>query len=111
MQYSDAQAKGLYGYNDLVFTYTYNGTRYGYGYERQPFSYSGNARNLGVFFDDTVRVNDRLSLNFGLRYDHNKAFSAEQDELDEFGAPDREHVSGTGLLHLEELVAAGRAST
>ncbi|HVQ30442.1 MAG TPA: TonB-dependent receptor, partial [Vicinamibacteria bacterium] len=85
VQFSDAQAKGIYGYNDLVYTYTYNGTKYGYGYERQPFSYSGNARNLGVFFDDTVRVNDRLTLNIGLRYDRNKAFTAEQEEVNEFG--------------------------
>lgn len=87
VQYSDAQAKGLYGYNDFVYTYTDGGVRYGYGYERQPFSYSGNARNLGVFVDDTVRVNDRVSFNLGLRLDHNKAFSAEQDELDEFARP------------------------
>ena len=25
---------------------------------------------MGVFFDDAVRVNDRLTLNLGLRYDH-----------------------------------------
>jgi len=87
VQYTDAVAKGLYGYNDFVYTYTYYGTRYGYGYERQPFSYSGHARSLGVFLDDTVRVNDRVSFNLGLRYDHNKAFSDEQDELDEFARP------------------------
>src|SRR5262245_51906727 len=87
IQYSDAIARGIYGYNDLVFTYTYYGVRYGYGYERQPFSYNGQARNLGAFVDDTIRINDRLSLNLGLRYDHNKAFSAEQDELDQFGNP------------------------
>lgn len=87
VQYSDAQAKGLYGYNDFVYTYTYNGTRYGYGYERQPFSYSGNARNLGVFFDDTARVSDRFTLNFGLRLDRNKAFAAAQAEVDERGEP------------------------
>jgi outer membrane receptor protein involved in Fe transport len=87
VQYSDAQAKGLYGYNDFVYTYTYEGTRYGYGYDRQPFSYSGNARNLAVFFDDTVRVNDRLAFNVGLRVDRNNAYSAEQDELDEFAQP------------------------
>ena len=87
VQYSDAVARGLYGYNDLIFTYSYEGTRYGYGYERQPFSYSGNSRNLGVFVDDTVRVNDRLSLNLGLRYDHNKAYSAEQAELDDLAQP------------------------
>jgi len=87
VQFSDAQAKGLYGYNDFVYTYTYYGTRYGYGYERQPFSYSGNARNMGLFFDDTVRLNDRLSLNVGVRLDHNKAYAAEQQEVDEFGNP------------------------
>jgi outer membrane receptor protein involved in Fe transport len=87
VQYSDAVAEGLYGFNDIVYTYSYGGVRYGYGYERQPFSYSGNSRNFGVFLDDTVRVNDRVSFNLGLRYDHNKAFSAEQDELDELARP------------------------
>jgi hypothetical protein len=87
VQYSSAVARGLYGYNDLVFTYNYAGTQYGYGYERQPFSYSGNTHNVGVFFDDTIRLNDRLSLNVGARYDHNKAFAAKQDEVDEFGQP------------------------
>jgi outer membrane receptor protein involved in Fe transport len=87
VQYSDAVARGLYGYNDFVYTYTYYGTRYGYGYDRQPFSYSGNSRNLGFFVDDTVRVNSRLSLNLGLRYDHNKAYSAEQNEVDANGQP------------------------
>lgn len=85
VQYSDAVARGLYGYNDFVYTYTYYGYRYGYGYDRQPFSYSGNSRNLGVFLDDTVRLNDRLTVNFGARYDHNKAYSAQQNEVDEFG--------------------------
>jgi outer membrane receptor protein involved in Fe transport len=85
VQYSDAVAKGIYGYNNLVFTYTSNGTQYGYGYERQPFSYSGNSRNLGVFVDDNVRVNNRLTFNLGLRYDHDKAYSAAQDEVDQFG--------------------------
>ncbi len=87
VQYSDAKAQGIYGYNDFVYTYTYYGIRYGYGYERQPFSYSGNSRNLAAFFDDTVKVGSRLSLNLGVRYDKNEAFSAEQDELDEFGRP------------------------
>jgi outer membrane receptor protein involved in Fe transport len=87
VQYSDAVARGIYGYNDFVFTSTASGVLYGYGYERQPFSYNGQARNLGAFVDDTVKVNDRLSFNLGLRYDHNKAFAAEQDELDEFGNP------------------------
>ena len=87
VQYQDSEAGGLYGYNDLIFTYQQGGSTYGYGYSRSTFSYSGNSRGLGVFFDDTFRVNDRLSLNLGLRYDHNKAFSRSQDELDENGNP------------------------
>jgi outer membrane receptor protein involved in Fe transport len=87
VQYSDAAAQGIYGYNDFVYTYTYYGYRYGYGYDRQPFSYSGNSRSVGVFLDDTVKVSDRLSLNWGVRYDYSKAFAAEQSELDEFGQP------------------------
>jgi outer membrane receptor protein involved in Fe transport len=87
VQYSDAVARGLYGFNDVVYSYTYEGVLYGYGYQRQPFSYSGNTRNFGVFLDDQVRVNNRVSFNLGVRYDHNKAYSAEQQELDEFANP------------------------
>ncbi len=87
VQYQDAVARGVYGYNDYITTYTSYGQVYGYGYDRQTFGYSGNSRGFGVFLDDTVRVNDRLTLNLGVRYDHNKAFAADQDELDELGNP------------------------
>lgn len=87
VQYSDAEAGGLVGYNDLIFTYSQTSPGYGYGYAYSPFSYKGNTRAIGGFVDDTVRVNDRLSLNLGLRYDYNKAFSAEQDQLDDNGNP------------------------
>ena len=97
VQYSDAVAQGLYGLNDAVYFYEYYGTVYSYGYSRQPFSYSGNSRNVGVFLDDTIRVNDRLSINLGARYDHNKAYSAEQDELDANGQPTGVHFPRTDL--------------
>ncbi len=85
VQYNEAEASGIYGYNDLVFAYPSYG--YGYGYSRVPFSYSGNTENIGVFADDTWRVNDRLTLNFGVRYDSNKAFTKAQQELDENALP------------------------
>jgi len=87
VQYSAAVAKGLYGYNDLVYTYSVTSPGYGFGYDRTPFGYTGDSRAIGVFLDDTVKVNDRLSLNLGVRYDYNKAFAAAQDEIDEFGKP------------------------
>jgi outer membrane receptor protein involved in Fe transport len=85
VQYSQASAGGIVGYNDLIYTYSQTAPDYGYGISYTPFSYSGDTRALGVFLDDTVRVNDRLSLNVGLRYDYQKAFSAERDLLDENG--------------------------
>ena len=87
VQYSDAQAPGFYGYNDLVYTYSQTVPGYGYGIARTPFSYNGASRGIGAFVDDTIRVNDRLSLNVGVRYDYNKAYSPDQDELDENGDP------------------------
>jgi outer membrane receptor protein involved in Fe transport len=87
VQYSDAAAPGIYGYNDLVYTYSLSNPGYGYGISRTPFSYNGSSRNMGAFVDDTVRVNDRLSLNLGVRFDHDKAFSPSQAELDENGNP------------------------
>ena len=87
VQYSQAGAGGLVGYNDLIYTYSQTDPSYGYGIAYTPFSYSGDTRALGVFVDDTVRLSDRLSLNVGLRYDYQKAFSAERDQLDEAGNP------------------------
>jgi outer membrane receptor protein involved in Fe transport len=87
VQYSSAGAPGLVGYNDYILTYSQTNPTYGYGTAYTPFSYSGDTRALGVFLDDTLRVNDRLSLNLGVRYDYQKAFSAERDQLDENGNP------------------------
>jgi hypothetical protein len=87
VQYSSASAGGLVGYNDIIYTYSLSSPGYGYGVHYTPFSYSGDTRAIGVFVDDTVRVSSRLSLNLGLRFDSQKAFSAERPQLDEFGEP------------------------
>ena len=95
VQYSAAQAGGLVGYNDIIYTYSVTNPGYGYGIHYTPFSYSGDSKAIGAFFDDTVRVNDRLSLNVGLRYDWQKAFAAERPQLDDLGNP-------TGTTFAEE---------
>ena len=87
VQYSSAVAKGIYGYNDFVYIYSETNPTYGFGYDRTPFSYRGDSRSIGVFLDDNIKVNDRLSLNLGVRYDYNKAYAKAQDDLDEFGSP------------------------
>lgn len=76
VQYSQGEVTGVYGLNNSV--YIYGGSSYGYA--RTPFQYSGVGRSVGAFADDTVRVNDRLSLNLGVRYDYNNAYSNELPE-------------------------------
>ena len=90
------------GYNNLVYTYAYddgygNQSRLAYGYQYQPYSYGGTTRGLGVFMDDTVRVNDRLTLNLGVRYDHNTASIPELALRDLEGNPTGEVIPGRDL--------------
>jgi outer membrane receptor protein involved in Fe transport len=83
-QFGHAASGGVYGLNDLVYSYALpDGSRYSYGYEYQPFSYGGNTRSFGVFVDDTFQVNDRLTLNLGVRFDTSNAYSPEQPGLNE----------------------------
>ena len=67
-----------------------------------------HARGLGVFFDDTFRVNDRLTLNLGLRYDHSKASSRSPPASTSEGNPTGTTLPETRLLHLERGLAAAR---
>jgi outer membrane receptor protein involved in Fe transport len=85
VQYGHAASGGIYGYNDLVYTYYLpDGTLYGgYGLDYQPFSYGGNTRSIGAFVDDTFQVSDRLTLNLGVRFDSSHAYSPEQAQLNE----------------------------
>jgi len=83
-QFSHAASGGVYGLNDFVLSYALpDGSRYGYGYEYQPFSYGGNTRSLGIFADDSFQVSDRLTLNLGVRFDTSHAYSPEQPGLNE----------------------------
>ena len=77
MQYSSAQAAGLYGYNDYILVGdSYYGAGYGYGYDRQPFSYSGNSRGLAGFVDtakawrgiDPTKPSAEIDVGAGVRF-------------------------------------------
>ena len=87
VQYHDSQSAAVIEGGPFISVYYMNGISYGYGYGVQTLSYSGDVRGIGAFVDDTFRVNDRLSLNLGLRYDHEKAFSREHDQVDDEGRP------------------------
>lgn len=51
--------------------YTYNYYGYQYRVYQEPYRYGAITHDLGTFLDDTVTINSRLTLNLGVRFDHN----------------------------------------
>jgi outer membrane receptor protein involved in Fe transport len=62
-------------------TYAYNYYGYTYRAYSDPFQYGGESRDLGFFLDDTVTVNDRVTLNLGVRGDFNKGWIPDYERL------------------------------
>lgn len=61
-----------YGADGYYLThYNYAGTDYWYQYQLLPFQYGAITKDLGIFLDDTITLSDRLTLNVGVRFDHN----------------------------------------
>jgi len=52
-----------------------------------PEQYGGNTNRISAFLDDSWAVNDRLTLNLGIRYDRVRGGYPEYDILDEFSNP------------------------
>ena len=98
VQWSRGGANGIFGLNDLVYTYEYDGYTYAYGYKYGYYAYSGVATNLGVWVDDSVRINDRLTLNLGLRFDRKRASVDDLVVKDEQGNPTGERFPGIDNL-------------
>ncbi len=61
--------------------YTYNYYGYLYRVYQAPFQYGGDNRELGLFVDDTITINDHLTLNVGVRFDHNTGTIPEYERL------------------------------
>ena len=65
--------------------YQYQSGGYLYQVIQEPYRYGGISNDRGFFIDDTVTVNDRLTLNLGLRLDLNRGDIPEYELL---GVPD-----------------------
>ena len=67
-------ATGTYYYRYL-YEYNYYGTIYDYNYyvkvEGAPYFYGNENESWAAFIDDSWAVTDRLTINMGVRYDHN----------------------------------------
>lgn len=69
VQYSKGSNDSINGLGPNGF-YTYNYYGYLYKVEQTPWQYGSRTNDLGLFVDDTVTVSDRLTLNLGVRFDH-----------------------------------------
>ncbi|PWT91015.1 MAG: hypothetical protein C5B54_06145, partial [Acidobacteria bacterium] len=85
-------AQYSYGSADTIYSLGPNGNyllQFGsqiYNYYSVPFHYGGTSQSLGLFVDDSVQVNRRLTLNLGLRFDHTTGSFPDYDRL-EVGTP------------------------
>jgi hypothetical protein len=81
VQYAHGNVKDWGGYSaglsyaTYTYTYYYYGYPYVYNYSYKyawaPYQYGATSNQLGAFMDDTWTVTDWLTLNIGIRYDHN----------------------------------------
>jgi outer membrane receptor protein involved in Fe transport len=83
VQYNRGKAEAIGGYagGRAYYTYTYIYDYYGYEYEypyiymyeQNVFGYGGITNSIGAFLDDSWKIGERLTLNFGVRVDHSRA--------------------------------------
>jgi hypothetical protein len=80
VQYSYASVLTNYGIGPNGF-YTYNYFGSLYRAYQDPFQYGGINKDLGFFVDDTVTASDKITLNLGVRFDHNTGHMPEFEIL------------------------------
>jgi len=98
VQWVHGSTTTFYGYPGGAHYYLYYGEPY-YAYFRDPFNIGGQFRTWGVFAEDVIRPNDRLTLSLGLRFDHSQATSQDLPRRDINGDETGETVQGLGNLY------------
>lgn len=71
-QYNRGKLEAMGGYPGGGWYLDYDGYNY-YLYEQQQYMYGGIVDRIGTFLDDSISIGDRLTLNLGFRFDHQKA--------------------------------------
>jgi outer membrane receptor protein involved in Fe transport len=87
---------GSYYYH-YEYVYDYYGYIYDYSYvkvSQAPYFYGNEQEAWGLFVDDSWAVNDRLTINLGLRYDYSKGIIPSFPRLDLNGNPTGEAIPG-----------------
>jgi len=81
VQYTRGGAKSIGTYSGGVVYYLYYGEPYS-AYFQAPYNDAEVLNKVGVFFDDAWTISKRLTLNLGLRFDHQDGDILELNRLD-----------------------------
>ena len=84
--YNHSWAGWKWGYHSNVYYYDWDGYPY-YAFFMDPEEYGGVANRFSSFLDDSWAVNDRLTLNLGVRFDHTRGGYPEYPKLDKDANP------------------------
>jgi hypothetical protein len=93
VQYTKGTYGGIFSYSGGVAYKDYNGAPY-YAYFQNPYNYGATVNRIGAFFDDAWSLTDRLTLNLGLRFDHQDGDLWSVAELDAHGKPTGKTIPG-----------------
>jgi len=93
VQYTGYLNTAIGSYSGGVVYYLYYGEPYS-AYFQDPYSYGVSINKLGVFLDDAWTITKRLTLNLGLRFDHQDGNIVEVDKLDKNMKPTGDKVPG-----------------
>jgi TonB-dependent receptor-like protein/carboxypeptidase family protein len=72
---------------------------------RDPSIAGGRADIFALFASDALTLNDRLTVNAGIRFDHSRASSQDVPKLDASGAETDETIAGLGRLYTWNVVS------
>jgi outer membrane receptor protein involved in Fe transport len=99
VQFVRGQSRQFYLYPGGAHYYDYSQSgNTPYAYFRAPYTYGGKFKDLGVFAEDVVRPNDRLTLSLGVRFDRNQAISPDIPAYDAVGNELSSNIKGLGNL-------------
>ena len=72
---------------------------------REPSIAGGRADMIALFASDSIALNDRVTLNAGIRFDHSRASSPDVPALDGAGMETDDTIAGMGTLYTWNVVS------